>query len=83
MRKSSRQGQPAQSEETGEDAGEESNEFAVFRSLTSGRFRVEEFRLPLLKGTIQPPSQPLVNANEARSTSASSTWPAAGPGCCR
>jgi len=65
VRKSSPQGQPAQSEETGEDAGEESNEFAVFRSLTSGRFRVEEFRLPLLKGTIQPPSQPLVNAKEA------------------
>jgi uncharacterized protein YfaS (alpha-2-macroglobulin family) len=65
MRKSSPQSHSAQSEETGEDAGEESNEFAVFRSLTSGRFRVEEFRLPLLKGTIQPPSQPLVNAKEA------------------
>ena len=55
MRKSSRQDPPAEGEETGEDAGEESSEFAVFRSLTSGRFRVEEFRLPLLKGTIQPP----------------------------
>ena len=65
MRKSSQQDQPAEGEETGEDAGEESSEYAVFRSLTSGRFRVEEFRLPLLKGTIQPPSQPLVNVKEA------------------
>ncbi|HEX5680502.1 MAG TPA: MG2 domain-containing protein, partial [Desulfobacterales bacterium] len=65
MRKSSQPGPPAEGEETGEDVGEESNEFAVFRSLTSGRFRVEEFRLPLLKGAIQPPSQPLVNAKEA------------------
>ena len=31
---------------------------------TSGRFRVEEFRIPLLKGMIQPPGEPLVNAKE-------------------
>ncbi len=31
---------------------------------TSGRFRVEEFRVPLLKGIIQPPGEPLVNAKE-------------------
>jgi uncharacterized protein YfaS (alpha-2-macroglobulin family) len=30
------------------------------RDLASGRFRVEEFRVPLLKGVIQPPSEPLV-----------------------
>lgn len=28
---------------------------------TSGRFRVEEFRVPLMKGIIQPPTGPLVN----------------------
>jgi len=31
---------------------------------TSGRFRVEEFRVPLLKGMIQPPAEPLINAKE-------------------
>jgi hypothetical protein len=31
---------------------------------TSGRFRVEEFRVPLLKGIIQPPAEPLINAKE-------------------
>jgi len=31
---------------------------------TSGRFRVEEFRVPLLKGIIQPPVEPLVNVKE-------------------
>ncbi len=30
----------------------------------SGGFRVEEFRVPLLKGMIQPPTEPLVNAKE-------------------
>jgi hypothetical protein len=35
------------------------------RSWTSGRFRVEEFRLPLLKAAIQPPAAPLVNAAAA------------------
>ncbi|OGP73978.1 MAG: hypothetical protein A2V86_07990 [Deltaproteobacteria bacterium RBG_16_49_23] len=34
------------------------------REWTSGRFRVEEFRVPLLKGIIQPPSEPLINARE-------------------
>lgn len=28
----------------------------------SGGFRVEEFRVPLMKGSIQPPKEPLVNA---------------------
>lgn len=31
-------------------------------SYEAGQFRVEEFRVPLMKGTIQPPSEPLVNA---------------------
>ncbi|KPK94988.1 MAG: hypothetical protein AMJ94_00650 [Deltaproteobacteria bacterium SM23_61] len=31
---------------------------------TSGNFRVEEFRVPLLRGTIKPPAEPLVNAEE-------------------
>lgn len=30
---------------------------------TSGSFRVEEFRVPLMKGIIQPPKEPLVNAS--------------------
>jgi len=30
----------------------------------SGGFRVEEFRVPLLKGMIQPPKEPLINAIE-------------------
>ncbi|HWR58355.1 MAG TPA: MG2 domain-containing protein, partial [Thermodesulfovibrionales bacterium] len=34
-------------------------------AVTSGRFRVEEFRVPLMKGLIQPPKEPLVNAREA------------------
>lgn len=31
----------------------------------SGSFRVEEFRVPLMKGIIQPPKEPLINASEA------------------
>ncbi len=30
--------------------------------FTTGNFRVEEFRVPLMKGIIQPPEEPLVNA---------------------
>jgi len=33
-------------------------------SWTSGRFRVEEFRIPLTKGTLQPPADPLVKPQE-------------------
>jgi uncharacterized protein YfaS (alpha-2-macroglobulin family) len=32
----------------------------------SGSFRVEEFRVPLMKGIIQPPKEPAVNARELR-----------------
>jgi len=35
-----------------------------WNTLTTGTFRVEEFRVPLLKGVIQPPEKPLVNATE-------------------
>jgi uncharacterized protein YfaS (alpha-2-macroglobulin family) len=31
-------------------------------AFPAGEFRVEEFRVPLMKGTIQPPEEPLVNA---------------------
>ena len=34
------------------------------RPSVSGRFRVEEFRVPLLKAVIKPPAEPLVNAGE-------------------
>lgn len=34
----------------------------------SGSFRVEEFRVPLMKGTIQPPAEPLVNAQRVELT---------------
>ncbi len=54
-------GFPAGEAEAEEEEGSES---VMSRPLTSGRFRVEEFRLPLLTATIQPPSQPLVNARE-------------------
>lgn len=30
----------------------------------AGEFRVEEFRVPLLKGIIKPPAEPLINAKE-------------------
>jgi uncharacterized protein YfaS (alpha-2-macroglobulin family) len=33
-------------------------------SWRSGGFRVEEFRIPLMKGIIQPPKEPAVNASE-------------------
>ena len=35
------------------------------RWLESGWFRVEEFRVPLMKAMIQPPAEPLVNSREA------------------
>jgi hypothetical protein len=34
------------------------------RAWTSGTFRVEEFRVPLLKGILQPPGGPLINAKD-------------------
>ena len=44
---------------------ETSQEYEESRSWTSGSFRVEEFRIPLTKGTIQPPAVPLIHAKEA------------------
>jgi uncharacterized protein YfaS (alpha-2-macroglobulin family) len=34
------------------------------REWTSGSFRVEEFRVPLLKGVVHPPAEPLINAKD-------------------
>ena len=35
------------------------------RGIVSGSFRVEEFRVPVLRALVQAPAQPLVNAREA------------------
>ena len=50
--------------ERSEKKGERPGRRRESRSWTSGTFRVEEFRVPLLKGIIQPPSTPLVNAKD-------------------
>ena len=46
--------------------GYEEGDEAYFRAegWQSGTFRVEEFRVPLMKGIVQPPKEPLVNARE-------------------
>ena len=36
-----------------------------FRGHQSGRFKVEEYRLPTMRATVQGPARPLVNAREA------------------
>ncbi len=48
----------------GYEAGDE--EYFNADGWESGTFRVEEFRVPLMKGIIQQPKEPLVNAREAR-----------------
>jgi uncharacterized protein YfaS (alpha-2-macroglobulin family) len=48
-------------EARGEDMAEEGPAGPWF----AGRFRVEEFRVPLMKGSIRAPAEPLVNAREA------------------
>lgn len=47
--------------------GYEAGDEGYFRAdgWQSGSFRVEEFRVPLMKGIIQPPKEPLINAKEA------------------
>jgi uncharacterized protein YfaS (alpha-2-macroglobulin family) len=45
--------------ENGADRGE------GLESWPTGRFRVEEFRIPLLKAALKPPAAPLVNAAQA------------------
>jgi uncharacterized protein YfaS (alpha-2-macroglobulin family) len=55
---------PPEGEETGAPSDSPGDE-PPSSSLTSGRFRVEEFRVPLLKGLIKPPSGPLIDAGEA------------------
>ncbi len=47
----------------GYEEGDE--EYYSADGLLSGSFRVEEFRVPLMKGIIQPSKDPLVNAREA------------------
>ncbi len=42
----------------------EDQDYETARQWNSGNFRVEEFRIPLTKGTIQPPATPLVKAKE-------------------
>jgi len=37
-----------------------------FRGWTSGSLRVEEFRIPLMKGVLQPLTGPLVNAKDLK-----------------
>ncbi len=44
--------------------GKQARTYDSETSWTSGRFRVEEFRVPLMKGTIQPPKEPAVGAAE-------------------
>ncbi len=53
----------AEGEET-DTPDEALGEDGMSRSLASGRFRVEEFRVPLLKGVMKPPSEPLIDAGE-------------------
>ncbi|MGH8529007.1 MAG: alpha-2-macroglobulin family protein [Nevskiales bacterium] len=36
------------------------------RSINTGSFRVEQYRVPTMQAVIQPPSEPLVNAESAR-----------------
>jgi hypothetical protein len=47
----------------GEEHFEDQN-YETARKWNSGNFRVEEFRIPLTKGTVQPPATPLVKAKE-------------------
>ncbi len=42
----------------------EEQDYETARKWISGSFRVEEFRIPLTKGTIQPPANPLIKAKE-------------------
>jgi uncharacterized protein YfaS (alpha-2-macroglobulin family) len=51
-------------ESAAEESEEASPEDSSGRLSVSGRFRVEQFRVPLLKGVIKPPAEPLVNAGE-------------------
>ncbi len=47
----------------GYESGDE--EYFIPDGWQSGTFRVEEFRVPLMKVIIQPPVEPLINASEA------------------
>lgn len=52
-------------EEGDDDGGDEDNppSHSLSARLHSGRFRVEEYRVPLMKGIIQTPKEPLVDAS--------------------
>ncbi len=52
------------------------------RRLSSGQFRVEEFRVPLMKATVQGPREPLVNAVRPMWTCRRPTFPGAAPTAC-
>jgi len=56
-------GGPPPDSATGESEEEPPGDSGGSR-LASGRFRVEQFRVPLLKGVIRPPAEPLVNVGE-------------------
>ncbi len=47
----------------GYESGDE--EYFVPDGWQSGTFRVEEFRVPLMKAILQPPVEPLINSSEA------------------
>jgi uncharacterized protein YfaS (alpha-2-macroglobulin family) len=44
--------------------GKQARNYDSEKSWPSGRFRVEEFRVPLMKGIIQPPKEPAVGTAE-------------------
>jgi alpha-2-macroglobulin len=50
---------------SGSDIGSLADGYGDEQSFYTGFFRVEEFRIPLMKATIQPPREPLVNAARA------------------
>lgn len=63
QKKSERKGKPGASVNDDGETGADSN--ARDQEWTSGTFRVEEFRVPLMKAMIQPPKEALVNVQEA------------------
>jgi hypothetical protein len=64
LRRTGSDGMPPPGAATGEQPEEEPFEIDADRALTSGRFRVEEFRVLLLRGVIQPPAQPPIDATD-------------------
>jgi uncharacterized protein YfaS (alpha-2-macroglobulin family) len=54
---------PAPAARPGRPQGEGQDEDGP-RSLTSGGFQVQQFRVPLMRGTLRPPTEPLVAASQ-------------------